>query len=453
MRKTNLFYLTDNTSNFLTFSNYGEYLTGVCLSTNHKIYPSSFICLNLDLSNKSIDDFKKFLMQYYENKLAVLRDEYNANNILQENLFELDYLLQAIYMFFGQINVSYLGDIVEHDYNGTYNDSICIVDFKRYRTLNIQKNTELPDVFNDDHKGLLYNWDVTNEIDDTEEAETLYFGYYDFKTDNGEPKYNSEKYFTLEINNQGNPPQQIKFNCIIPLFDINDLNYKENNLDINEADFTFGENIYKDIPYGIWFSNNGTYIELNRNEENISQSWSLVISSKFTPYPYGVKVNDTLVEKYTLSEVIDYNNNLDGAVSINDINPNTGLKYTISEVIDYNSQLPNAISTNDVKPINPLVREVEQWTYAELLAKQSEILKVYNEMGAKVNNLTNIINNIEKTMHEINALDIDSVKIEMQLTKRYIQQELQQLKDDVNERMNDLRWRAINTYNINTSNE
>ena len=159
------------------------------------------------------------------------------------------------------------------------------------------------------------------------------------------------------------------------------------------------------------------------------------------------------MEKYTLSEVIDYNNNLDGAVSINDINPNTGLKYTISEVIDYNSQLPNAISTNDVKPINPLVREVEQWTYAELLAKQSEILKVYNEMGAKVNNLTNIINNIEKTMHEINALDIDSVKIEMQLTKRYIQQELQQLKDDVNERMNDLRWRAINTYNINTSNE
>lgn len=51
-RKTNLFYSGLSTdTNFLTFSNYPESLTGNIMSTDNKIYPSKFLCLNLDFLN------------------------------------------------------------------------------------------------------------------------------------------------------------------------------------------------------------------------------------------------------------------------------------------------------------------------------------------------------------------------------------------------------------------
>jgi hypothetical protein len=47
-RKTNLFYLSGDESNFLTFSNYGESLTGNFLATNWKMFPSRFLCLYIN---------------------------------------------------------------------------------------------------------------------------------------------------------------------------------------------------------------------------------------------------------------------------------------------------------------------------------------------------------------------------------------------------------------------
>ena len=71
-RKTNLFYTDGPDSKFLTFSNYTELLTGNFLSTNTKIYPSRFLCLNIqDLDKNGF--IKDYLIGYYENKLAFLR--------------------------------------------------------------------------------------------------------------------------------------------------------------------------------------------------------------------------------------------------------------------------------------------------------------------------------------------------------------------------------------------
>ena len=146
-RKTNLFNLNAfEDTLFLTFSNYTEYLTGNFLSTNTKMYPSSFLCFNLPFENNDyIIEFKRYLMQYYENKLTALRACFvKDDNDPEENLSPLFYLLDAIDNFFENldINIVYAGDIVEQDYNGTYSDSICIINLNNGYNITTQRSED-----------------------------------------------------------------------------------------------------------------------------------------------------------------------------------------------------------------------------------------------------------------------------------------------------------------------
>ena len=411
MRKTNLFYLKDGKSNFLTFSNYGEYLTGVCLSTNHKIFPSSFICFNLPFYENrkivendekykkyndekyKIDNFKKFLMCYYENKLALLRDAKQKNNEGFEELSELSYLLEAIYLFFDDQNINiqptYFGDIVEHDYNGTYNDSICIVDFKNYNNLQIKWPEELNCEEGNEENLTLYGWT-------SEELNDIYYPIYDKKYEDNDGKYkyeyNDDKkisitYLKGEVNN-------ISFNCIIPLFNITNINSEENNDTIDNSEFNLEDN-YKNIPYGIWISPNS--IELHKYDSNISQSWSLVISSKFAPYPLGVTIND----------------------NENDINGGNN------------------------------VDNIEKYTYAELLSEQSKILNEFNKsnenlniLSLKINDLTSRIQNLEMLNSSINNgyQIMDDVNKSLNENSKNSQQAIENLKNKIDDILNRLKW-------------
>ena len=150
-RKTNLFYLNGPDSKFITFSNYTEALTGNFLSTDTKLFPSRFMALNIKgLTAQTKPALIKYLTQYYESKLAVLRDGLNSENIrLDHNVLPLNYLLEALYKiteigtegsngyvkYAAQpdftnteiVSIEYVSDITEQDYNGTYTDTICIV--------------------------------------------------------------------------------------------------------------------------------------------------------------------------------------------------------------------------------------------------------------------------------------------------------------------------------------
>ena len=80
-RKTNLFYTKGTDSNFITFSNYTESMTGNYLSTDTKLFPSAFICAyidGLDASNR--ESFIDYVVARYENKLAFMRDKCVENN-------------------------------------------------------------------------------------------------------------------------------------------------------------------------------------------------------------------------------------------------------------------------------------------------------------------------------------------------------------------------------------
>ena len=193
-RKTNLFYTTGPDSKFITFSNYTESLTGNFLSTDTKIFPSRFIALYIKGLNKNTKAaLIKYLADYYESKLAVLRDyfDYNKSDI-EKRVPPLNYLLEALLRIkeikenevvathsiaanknnddnetsnlisdSEVIKFKYISDITEQDYNGTFTDTICNIDLRKFAYIS---SIELTDDFNDnvvqfDKPATLYGWD------------------------------------------------------------------------------------------------------------------------------------------------------------------------------------------------------------------------------------------------------------------------------------------------------
>ena len=168
-RKTNLFYTTGPDSKFITFSNYTESLTGNFLSTDTKIFPSRFIALYIKGLNKDTKAaLIKYIADYYESKLAVLRDHFDYNKSdIEKSVPPLNYLLEALlrikeitknevvsthsitnnsYVNFIKdgndtsnlisysdvIKFKYISDITEQDYNGTFTDTICNIDLRKF---------------------------------------------------------------------------------------------------------------------------------------------------------------------------------------------------------------------------------------------------------------------------------------------------------------------------------
>lgn len=82
-RRTNLFY-NDNSidTNFLTFSNFTEHLTGVFLATNYKMWPCRFLCFNIPKLNK------EWAEEEYSNELNIIYDrilnEYCENKEIED---------------------------------------------------------------------------------------------------------------------------------------------------------------------------------------------------------------------------------------------------------------------------------------------------------------------------------------------------------------------------------
>lgn len=418
-RKTNLFNLSNENSLFLTFSNYTEYLTGNFLSTNTKMYPSSFLCLNLELDNDSRIEFKKYLMQYYENKLTVLRTNCVQPEVEKDQekiITPLLYLLEAINNFFEEdINIEYAGDIVEQDYNGTYSDSICIINLNTGYEVTYKANSDnIKDslivcvknklnpkdetvednieglIVETDDKETLFGWtktqisslygDYLTAIYDGIDNETG-LDYYDFTS-----KIEKEgKYLDFTpINSGDSNNKDITFNCIIPLFDIK--NIKE--CDITENNTK--EYMRSNIPLGIWLSPEKITVSKG---SGFAQSWSLVIGSKFSPLPYS-SVN-----------VIDDNNSFD---------ENT-------------------------------VKDIAYLTYAELLAKHSELQNKYDDCLKNNIILSERLSIIEKQLSSL-LLQSDYDKI-----INLVDEKVEGLQDEFNKKMKiieeyiaNLKWKYIN---------
>lgn len=271
-RKTNLFYTeNDVDSKFLTFSNYTEAMTGNYLSTNIRLFPTMFLCLNIsELDKKTF--IKDHLVGYYENKLATLRD---AN----KDINPLGYLLDCIKAIDDTVVVTYIGNITEQDYNGIYTDTICTINPIMQYTGSI--------TVNDSSDG------------DSVEGDTKLRGWYNNNDDytgpseynDVEPMFDTANMYSISSTHKlsfskSGANSIVEFNVIIPLFTVVDTrvspaltNY---NIDDNADTGDIIGNSTKNVPLGIWFANN----TISLSADNIyGQNWSLVIGSQFKPFP------------------------------------------------------------------------------------------------------------------------------------------------------------------------
>lgn len=279
-RKTNLFYNSGPDSKFLTFSNYTEALTGNFLSTNTKLFPSTFLCLNIPSLNKENKQefINNYLIRYYENKLANLRDRVN-----EDELFPLSYLIETIMKFDSNTSISYIGNITEQDYLGSYTDTICIIDTQYLQSAIITPiNTEEPDIREAD--STLYGWyDI---IDDTEvyTGPSLYGNFTPvFDTDGSQ--YQLTPNYNIEYNTQETVPSNIVFNVVVPLFTF--INIDEGADINNQGESILTSNFKTNVPLGIWFADDNVNLKVDKT---YGQSWSLAIGSQFKPLPTSPEV-------------------------------------------------------------------------------------------------------------------------------------------------------------------
>ena len=324
MRKTNLLYSTyiGEENSFLTFSNYTEAMTGNHLSVNTKMFPSTFLCAYINVTPDNIGSFINTIVGKYENKLAFLRDTFtkDSNISAEDNIYPLEYLINTLKDFDNEFSINYVGQVTEQDYNGTFCDTMCII------------STE-------DNGGNATISDVTEakKTVDYSNSSTYLYGWSSYDASTNSYIYNGPSIYSnvtplfdkLSDNNDNNEDnsyiyvssyehdklifkpdakaKSIEFNCIIPLFDIVNVDPKSNESNITEpsntelsdaespdAEQSKPSNIIEvdltsstcNVPMGIWFSQKFKKITLQRDETSgFWPSWSLVLSSQFKPFP------------------------------------------------------------------------------------------------------------------------------------------------------------------------
>lgn len=317
MRKTNLLYSTyiGEENSFLTFSNYTEAMTGNHLSVNTKMFPSIFLCAYINVSEENIGSFINTIVGKYENKLAFLRDTFtkDSNISAEDNIYPLEYLINTLKDFDNEFSINYVGQVTEQDYNGTFCDTMCIIsteDNGGNTTLSnatVAKKT----VDYNNNSTYLYGWSSY----DATSSSYIYNGpsiYKDVKPLFDNDKNNSYMYVSSYEHDKliftpDTKAKSIEFNCIIPLFDIVNVDHKSNESNITESSDTELPDTESpdveqskpsntlevdltsstcNVPMGIWFSQKFKKITLQRDETSgFWPSWSLVLSSQFKPFP------------------------------------------------------------------------------------------------------------------------------------------------------------------------
>ncbi len=459
-RKTNLFYTTGPDSKFITFSNYTEALTGNYLSVNTKLFPDNFLCLNIKGLNSTTKTlFIKYLVRYYENKLAVLRDHnINNNETIESHIYPLAYLLEAILKvvyydgeeyvlninnnelvvnddIFNNDNssssleitnlITYIGQISEEDYYGTYTDIICNINCENY----------VEGIITLDHNDISYN-EKTVTINDN--PNVLYGWENDYLLSeysiNDKPIYdvNDNTYVynsnisslifnKLDSNSQND--KTLKFNIIIPLFSKINIDLETSTSDDSyDSRFQTNENLKEylvlngnengnenngnnninninkhiyDVPLGMWIyadNEEDTFIKLIKDKNlNLYPNWSLLISSQFKPFPYST---------------------------------------------DYKKQNATANNTESNSIGNSFS------TFAEVLSRMNDVLDRFNEINISLASLNNRIESIEKkfnslgTTENIQKIDEKVVQIESSVNNQ-----INAFKQYMHEYLENIKWK------------
>ena len=430
-RKTNLFYTSGPDSKFITFSNYTEALTGNYLSVNTKLFPDNFLCLNIkNLNSNTKEIFIKYLAAYYENKLAVLRDHnINTNVQIESNIYTLSYLLEAIlkvvvknddneyYLNVDSDNklivsndnfnlstienlITYIGQITETDYYGTYTDIICNINCEDYNEGIIEviennnaSSTSLTATIDNDNT--LYGWENDFIIENYADVKPI---FDEPNTYDHSAKLNKLIYNKIDHNSTIN--KTLEFNIIIPLFsyvniDRNNNEYKDNVKLDNETqqyyiELNSGNKHCVDVPLGMWISETNSIVLEKDQTLNLYPNWSLLISSQFKPFPYS-----------------------------------TALKKT------------NETSNNPES--NSLGNSFA--TFAEVLSKMNNILDRFNKFEYEINILNNRILSLEEQVKNISTTtNIEKLNEAVVKVESSVNSQINEFKTQLNSYLNNIKW-------------
>jgi len=490
-RRTNLFYTTGADSDFITFSNYAESLTGNFLATDWKMFPSKFICLQLPISTQAQKTaFVKNVVAYYENKLAFLRDYCIQNNKKVENyMHPLAWLIECLTKYFNtNYKISFVGGVSEHNYNGTYADTICAIDAtvkaKTYK-INIDNNILEP-INYEFSKTYLYGW-----YDKSEAGVETWKGIAEYK--DVKPAFDSDAeadkpfYYlgtninSIEVDESAAPINKIEFNTIIPLFDLINKNPNTNeNEPIEDNTLYFNVNPSENIcniPIGVWFANKN--ISLERDSNGYAPTWSLVLSSQFKPFPYSAGLTDEANQSQpndaygTFAHVLSRQNTIIDTFSkvstdVNQLSQKLGevegkistlaTTYTIDsikrDVINYKRQVDNVIENNseaastNISELNTRVDELSDYVYniAEHLTDSINITQngtynvaAYGEAVVNVSNAgTGVINLSDVYTENISQLVFKNINADIYGNYRQIYFTLNCDKQTIWENQHDL---------------
>lgn len=412
-RKTNLFYNTGQDSKFVTFSNYTEALTGNFLSTNTKLFPSVFLCLNVPKLNTNNEDIKRdfiinTLISRYENKLATLRD-----NISETNILPLNYLLEYLYKYDNTTTIEYIGNIAEQDYLGAYTDTICTIDTELFQNAKVSIDENI-DPYNIEGEDKLYGW----WDGDTYLGPSIYKNINPIFDSSNSYTYNSG--LTIELNKPSKDIKKIKFNVLIPLFTFVNIKDKFEFADLEEEYLKTTYN--RNVPLGMWFAND--YIELV-SDNLYGQSWSLAIGSQFKPLPTEQQLQSDITKTsnaeafQTFAQILTRQNQLIDVV-----------KKSIS-TIEMQSQIDNTNPYTDEDRA-----EVSKIPYKQDTLISGQNIKTIN--GQSLLGRGNIVIKADVNIADIifDTLDPTKLSYEKAYSNKFVNQLLNSLESKINDTIN-----------------
>ena len=475
-RKTNIFYDTSIDSNFLTFDNYTEALTGDILVINQKLFPSHFLCCYIkDLDIEEIDEneyitnkkefIHKYISAYYENKLAVLRDGIDSNNdpTSSNHIDDLDTSNTALQPLGYLIITLYYYAYQKYKETNNVEDIKSIKDFEDMilNNYNIQDLKDIDSIIKDKFPGIeeYINFPFFSDI-----IEYDYTGTY------------TDIICTISPSNRE-----------YPIFNINtELIDDEKYTSIENKDITIDdenniksglygwksqlESISEDNPIILEHINQEQIVDFVDNEkyynriQNITKSIS---TNKIDEMNNKIKFN-IIIPLYTSINMDMYDEDVEQTdeLELDDCNcVPIGMYFSEKPIIlegsssNYSSNWSLLISTQ-FKPFpyslniindetTPNAIKDAYITFAEILSKQTnyvDLLNKYNELMInlqnKISKLESIINNMG-TQQNIEELYAKVMDIEKTTIKNY-----NTLNDRINE-LNDMLQHSRITWQIN----
>lgn len=410
-RKTNIFYDANSSdSSFLTFNNYTEALTGDILSIDYKLWPSRFLCIYIEnLTSETKQDFVNKLQNYYENKLATLRDNLDDDSVIKP----LNYLLTFLYwwsynktyendqkspfeieeaLYSGNADVlscvelNYISDIVEQQYNGTYSDIICTINPSKWHKPQIKyidliddKNEEIDvnaymttpnSVFELSSVSRLHGWENENNQSILEKVSSPIEDIIKTSENTEEHIYYVKSLIKeleiIEVNDATN----LKFNLVIPLFNvINTVN--SNDIENDDENLTSIDlNNKVNIPLGIYFTGDDINLSINGN---FATNWSLLISTQFSAFPFSFDIQQNFDDSQSTKQAY----------------------ITFAQILAKQTDVTDALTKYD-----NLVKSLQE-RIIMLESKLNNISSVQN-IDSIVQNVTNLSNKIENYISTIN---------------------------------------------------